>query len=87
MKLTPNVTNVVMPARHRSSRGAHALSLINTLNSIVGVDLEALSKSRRASAAKAVTADLPPVRRSSPIALNMLRCAGDATRTDCALAA
>src|ERR1700753_1281366 len=42
LKLTPNITNVVMPARAALAGGAHALSLINTLNSIVGVDLDTL---------------------------------------------
>src|SRR5579884_1345864 len=34
VKLTPNITNVVAPARAGLAGGAHALSLINTLNSI-----------------------------------------------------
>jgi dihydropyrimidine dehydrogenase (NAD+) subunit PreA len=42
VKLTPNVTNVVLPARAALAGGAHALSLINTINSIVGVDLDSL---------------------------------------------
>ncbi len=42
VKLTPNITNIVMPARAAVAAGANALSLINTLNSIVGVDLESL---------------------------------------------
>jgi dihydropyrimidine dehydrogenase (NAD+) subunit PreA len=40
VKLTPNVTNVVLPARSALAGGAQALSLINTLNSIVGIDLD-----------------------------------------------
>lgn len=42
VKLTPNITNVVLPARSALAGGAQALSLINTLNSIVGVDLDSL---------------------------------------------
>jgi dihydropyrimidine dehydrogenase (NAD+) subunit PreA len=42
VKLTPNITNIVMPARAAVAAQANALSLINTLNSIVGVDLETL---------------------------------------------
>lgn len=42
VKLTPNITNVVIPARAALAGGAHALSLINTLNSIVGIDLDTL---------------------------------------------
>ncbi len=40
VKLTPNITNIVAPARAAIAAGADALSLINTLNSIVGVDLD-----------------------------------------------
>ena len=42
VKLTPNVTNIVPPARAAVAAGAHALSLINTINSIIGVDLDTL---------------------------------------------
>ncbi len=40
VKLTPNVTDVTVPARAALEGRAHALSLINTINSIVGVDLD-----------------------------------------------
>ena len=40
VKLTPNVSSVVPPARAAVAAGANALSLINTINSIVGVDLD-----------------------------------------------
>jgi dihydropyrimidine dehydrogenase (NAD+) subunit PreA len=40
VKLTPNVTDVTYIARAAVQGGADALSLINTINSIVGVDLE-----------------------------------------------
>src|SRR4029079_13986531 len=39
VKLTPNVTDVVYPARAAKKGGADAVSLINTINSITGVDL------------------------------------------------
>jgi dihydropyrimidine dehydrogenase (NAD+) subunit PreA len=42
VKLTPNITNIVLPARAAVAAGANALSLINTINSIVGVDLNTL---------------------------------------------
>ena len=42
VKLTPNVTNIVLPARAALAGGADALSLINTINSIMGVDLNSL---------------------------------------------
>jgi dihydropyrimidine dehydrogenase (NAD+) subunit PreA len=40
VKLTPNVTDIVPPARAAVAGRADALSLINTINSIVGVDLD-----------------------------------------------
>jgi len=40
VKLTPNVTDVVFPARAAQKGGADAVSLINTINSITGVDLD-----------------------------------------------
>jgi dihydropyrimidine dehydrogenase (NAD+) subunit PreA len=43
VKLTPNVTNVLAPARAAVRGGADAVSLINTLNSIVGVDLDLMA--------------------------------------------
>jgi dihydropyrimidine dehydrogenase (NAD+) subunit PreA len=43
VKLTPNVTDVTYIARAAVKGGADALSLINTINSIVSVDLESFS--------------------------------------------
>lgn len=40
VKLTPNVTDITKPAQAAVAGGADALSLINTINSIVGVDLD-----------------------------------------------
>ncbi|MBI4532703.1 MAG: NAD-dependent dihydropyrimidine dehydrogenase subunit PreA [Candidatus Melainabacteria bacterium] len=40
VKLTPNVTDIVQPARAAVAGGASALSLINTINSVMGVDLD-----------------------------------------------
>jgi dihydropyrimidine dehydrogenase (NAD+) subunit PreA len=40
VKLTPNVTDITYIARAAVRGGADALSLINTINSIVGVDLD-----------------------------------------------
>ena len=42
VKLTPNVTNILAPARAAAQGGADALSLINTINSIIGVDIETM---------------------------------------------
>lgn len=43
VKLTPNVTDVTAIGRAAVNGGADALSLINTLNSIMGVDLDNLA--------------------------------------------
>jgi dihydropyrimidine dehydrogenase (NAD+) subunit PreA len=40
VKLTPNVTDIAHMASQVATAGADAVSLINTINSIVGVDLE-----------------------------------------------
>ncbi len=39
VKLTPNITDVRQPAQAAKRGGADAVSLINTINSIMGVDL------------------------------------------------
>ncbi|MDX2107866.1 MAG: NAD-dependent dihydropyrimidine dehydrogenase subunit PreA [Candidatus Melainabacteria bacterium] len=40
VKLTPNITDIVQPARAALKGKCDALSLINTINSIMGVDLD-----------------------------------------------
>ena len=40
VKLTPNITDIRHPARAAKEGGADAVSLINTINSIVSVDLD-----------------------------------------------
>ena len=45
VKLTPNVTNILQPARAARSGGADAVSLVNTISSIMGVDLDLMSPS------------------------------------------
>jgi dihydropyrimidine dehydrogenase (NAD+) subunit PreA len=42
VKLTPNITDIRYPARAAKQGGADAVSLINTINSIIGVDLESM---------------------------------------------
>ena len=42
-KLTPNITNILWAAEAAKKGGAHAVSLINTVNSIVSVDLDAMA--------------------------------------------
>ncbi|MFP6748749.1 MAG: NAD-dependent dihydropyrimidine dehydrogenase subunit PreA [Alphaproteobacteria bacterium] len=43
VKLTPNVTNILAPARAAKAGGADAVSLINTVNSIISVDLDRMA--------------------------------------------
>ncbi|MEO0912269.1 MAG: NAD-dependent dihydropyrimidine dehydrogenase subunit PreA, partial [Pseudomonadota bacterium] len=43
VKLTPNITDVRYPARAAKAGGADAVSLINTVSSIVSVDLDSFS--------------------------------------------
>jgi dihydropyrimidine dehydrogenase (NAD+) subunit PreA len=40
VKLSPNVTDIVQPGRAAVAGGADGLSLINTINSLMGVDLD-----------------------------------------------
>ncbi|UXC18074.1 MULTISPECIES: NAD-dependent dihydropyrimidine dehydrogenase subunit PreA [Comamonas] len=42
VKLTPNITDVRFPARAAKAGGADAVSLINTINSVMGVNLDTL---------------------------------------------
>ena len=43
VKLTPNITNVLNPARAAVKGGADAVSLINTINSIMGINLDVMA--------------------------------------------
>ncbi len=40
VKLTPNITDITVPALAASTGGADAISLINTIQSLVGVDID-----------------------------------------------
>src|SRR5262249_43867281 len=40
VKLTPNISDIRFPARAAKKGGADAVSLINTINSVTGVDLD-----------------------------------------------
>ena len=42
-KLTPNITDIMVPAEAAQAGGAHAVSLINTVNSIVSVNLDEMA--------------------------------------------
>ena len=43
VKLTPNITNILLPTIAAQKAGADAVSLINTLNSITGIDLDTMT--------------------------------------------
>jgi dihydropyrimidine dehydrogenase (NAD+) subunit PreA len=70
VKLTPNVTDVVYPARAAAKGGADALSLINTINSITGIDLHSLVPRPAVHGASAHGGYCGPAVK--PIALNMV---------------
>ncbi len=74
VKLTPNVTSIVSPARAALAAGASALSLINTVNSIVGVDLETLEITPNIGGKGGHGGYAGPAVK--PIALNMLAALG-----------
>jgi dihydropyrimidine dehydrogenase (NAD+) subunit PreA len=74
VKLTPNVTNIVLPARAAVAAGASALSLINTVNSIVGVDLDTLELTPSIGGKGGHGGYAGPAVK--PIALNMLAALG-----------
>ncbi|MCU1337197.1 MAG: dihydroorotate dehydrogenase family protein [Bryobacterales bacterium] len=74
VKLTPNITNIVSPARAAVAAGANALSLINTLNSITGVDLDTLEISPNIGGKGGHGGYAGPAVK--PIALNMLAALG-----------
>ena len=74
VKLTPNVTSIVAPARAAVAAGASALSLINTVNSIIGVDLDTLDITPNIGGKGGHGGYAGPAVK--PIALNMLSALG-----------
>src|SRR3974390_543011 len=74
VKLTPNISDIVMPARAAVAAGANALSLINTINSIIGVDLDTLEITPNISGRGGHGGYAGPAVK--PIALNMLAALG-----------
>src|SRR3954452_20162780 len=70
VKLTPNVTNILQPARAAQRGGADAVSLINTISSIMAVDLDAMSPSPRVDGKGAPGGYCGPAIK--PIALRMV---------------
>jgi dihydropyrimidine dehydrogenase (NAD+) subunit PreA len=74
-KLTPNITDVRDPGRAAARAGAHAVSLINTIQSLMGVDLDRLVPLPRVSDASSHGGYCGPAVK--PIALRMV---GDLAR-------
>jgi dihydropyrimidine dehydrogenase (NAD+) subunit PreA len=70
VKLTPNVTNILAPARAAAEGGADAISLINTVNSLMGVDLETMIPHPNVNGRTAHGGYCGPAVK--PIALNMV---------------
>jgi dihydropyrimidine dehydrogenase (NAD+) subunit PreA len=70
VKLTPNITDVRFPARAAKAGGADAVSLINTINSIVGVDPYSLTMSPSTGGMGSHGGYCGPAVK--PIALNMV---------------
>jgi dihydropyrimidine dehydrogenase (NAD+) subunit PreA len=74
VKLTPNISDIVMPARAAVAAGANAVSLINTINSIIGVDLDTLEITPNIGGRGGHGGYAGPAVK--PIALNMLAALG-----------
>ncbi|HET7812987.1 MAG TPA: NAD-dependent dihydropyrimidine dehydrogenase subunit PreA [Candidatus Baltobacteraceae bacterium] len=76
VKLTPNVTDIRFGARAASKGGADAISLINTINSIMGVDLDTWNPVPHVDGKSSHGGYCGPAVK--PIALNMVNdCARD----------
>ena len=76
VKLTPNVTDVRYAARGAAQGGADAISLINTINSLIGVDLETWNPIPHVDGKSSHGGYCGPAVK--PIALNMVNeCARD----------
>ncbi len=70
VKLTPNITDIRLPARAAKKGGADAVSLINTINSIMGVDPYTLTMSPSTGGKGSHGGYCGPAVK--PIALNMV---------------
>ena len=82
VKLTPNVTDIIYPARAAKKGGADAVSLINTINSITGVDLDTFAPRPDVGGRSAHGGYCGPAVK--PIALNMVVVGGqDRRRAAC----
>src|SRR3990167_3157247 len=79
VKLTPNITDIRMPAAAAKRGGADAVSLINTINSIMGVDPLTLTMSPATGGMGSHGGYCGPAVK--PIALNMVAEIGRAAET------
>jgi dihydropyrimidine dehydrogenase (NAD+) subunit PreA len=70
VKLTPNISDIRMPARAAKLAGADALSAINTINSITSIDLETLEPRPNVDGKSSHGGYCGPAVK--PIALNMV---------------
>jgi len=70
VKLTPNVTHIVPPGRAAQKGGADAVSLINTINSVIGVDIDTMVPYPNVNGKTAHGGYCGPAVK--PIALNMV---------------
>ena len=76
VKLTPNITDVTEPAKAARRGGADAISLINTIQSIIGVDLDRMVPTPIVDGKSTNGGYCGPAVK--PIALNMVKnCAQD----------
>ena len=71
VKLTPNISDIRMPARAAKRGGADALSAINTINSITGIDLDTFEPSPNVDGKSSHGGYCGPAVK--PIALNMVQ--------------
>jgi len=79
VKLTPNITNIRLPAQAARQGGADAVSLINTINSIMGVDPTTLAMSPSTGGMGSHGGYCGPAVK--PIALNMVAEIGRSAET------
>ena len=70
VKLTPNVTNILPPGKAAQNGGADAVSLINTINSVMGVDVDTMIPYPNVNGMAAHGGYCGPAVK--PIALNMV---------------
>ena len=71
VKLTPNISDIRMPARAAKRAGADGLSAINTINSITGIDLDTFQPNPNVDGKSSHGGYCGPAVK--PIALNMVQ--------------